>query len=120
MHHAYAASKVSEGRLVLVTGTWRAVVCETEAMPRPVAKVFVEKSLIGTVETCAIGCHGLKRPIVTHVRCEYHDTAVEAVGPTDVRSRGKGVAAVEQFVGCTESNAVGINVYYPPELFLFP
>ena len=118
MHHINRTLEMSIRRHILVMRARRAIVCKAHVVPIP--KVHIQEALIRTVEANAPLCQRQQRIVVPHVRAQSHHAAVEAVGPANVWSSGKGGLEPEELVGSTDGYDVGVNVYYLSELRLPP
>lgn len=114
-----ARLKVLVGRDVLVVGGGRDIVGEAEAVIG-IPEMHVQETLIGTVKRNSPLGHGQHGVVITHVGRQDHDTSVEQIGPTDIGSGGEGVRKVEEFIGSSVSNNVGIDIDDLAELSLLP
>lgn len=114
-----ARLKVLVGRDVLVVSGGRDIVGEAEAVIG-IPEMHVQETLIGTVERNSPLGHSQHGVVITHVGRQDHDTSVEQVGPTDIGSGGEGVRKVEEFIGSSVSNNVGIDIDDFAELDLPP
>lgn len=119
MNHVNAGLEVAVGGEVLVVSRGGDVVGKGQTV-EVVFEVGVEETLIGTVEGDApLGQtnHGV---VVAVVGCQGHDTGVEDVGPTDIRGGRKGVWEVEELIGSSVGDDIGVDVDNSGELRLLP
>lgn len=85
-----------------------------------VLEVHVQKTLVGAVEGDAALGHGHHGVVVAHVRSQGHDARVEEVGPSDVGGSGEVMGKVEELVGRSVCDNVGVQVHDLTELGLLP
>lgn len=114
-----AGLEVSVGRDVLVVGRGGDIVREADAVVA-VAEVHVEQALVSAIEGDAPLGHGHESVVVAEVRGEDHDTSVEDVGPANVRGGGKRGGNVEELIGSSIGEDIGIDVDDLGELRLLP
>ena len=117
--HVDARLKVAIRRDILVMSGRSDVVREAKTVVA-VAEVHVQQPLVGTIKGDASLCHCHHCVVVTHVGRQNHDTRVEQIRPSNVRSRSKGMRHVEEFIGGTICDYVGVDVDNLGELSLFP
>lgn len=107
------------GGEILVVGGGSNVIGKADAVV-VVLEVLVDETLIGSIEgypPLCQGRHGLK---VTQIRGQRHDARVEQVRPSYIRSSGEGVREVEELIGSSVGNNVGVYVDDFPELGQLP
>lgn len=85
-----------------------------------VFEVHVQQTLICTVEGDAPFRHGHHGVVITHVWGQGHDSSVEKVGPTNVRSSGEVMLQIEELIHGPAGDHVGIEIDDLPILGLFP
>ena len=104
---------------ILIVGTWRHIVRETDSVVG-VFEVHVEQSLVGAIKRDAALCHSMKCPVVAHVWLQHHETRIEKVRPSDIRCGREWRLKIEQLIWCSPSYHIGIHIDYAAELGLFP
>jgi hypothetical protein len=82
--------------------------------------MHVQKALIRTIKGNTPLGHGHHGIVLAQVRRQDHDTGIEEVGPSDIRSGGEGVWDREQLVGSTVSDDIGVKVDNLGELHQSP
>jgi hypothetical protein len=120
MHHLDIILKMPIRRLVLITRARRAIVRKAQSMPRLVLIVLIQQPLVRAVETVAACSQGFECVVLCFIWLEEHHTAVEAIGPADIRRCGEWGGEVEELVGCAEGDYVGVDVDNFAELGLVP
>lgn len=119
MHHVDTRLEMTIGRYVLVVSGWCDIVGEAYAIV-VVTKMGVYKALVGSVERDPPLGHGHHGVIVAHAGIQNHDARVEQVGPSYVRGRGEGVWDIEEFVGGSIGDDVGVYINDLAKLGLAP
>lgn len=119
MNHVNAGLEVTVGGEVLVVCRGGDVVGKWQTV-EVVLEVGVEETLIGTVKGDAPLGQANHGVVVAVIGRQGHDTGVEDVGPTDIRGGRKGVWEVEELIGSSVGNDIGVDVDNSGELRLLP
>jgi hypothetical protein len=108
MYKADGALEVPVSRQVLVITAGRTIVGETQAMPG--AEVRVQQSLISTIKADPALRERQQGIVIAHVWLQRHDTAIEAIRPTNIwygRERG---LQIEKFIWRSERHYVRVDI----------
>lgn len=106
--------------LVLIACARCAVVYEAQPMPRLVHVVLIQKTLVGAVEADACSRHCFECTVFFFIRVQKHETRVETIRPTNIRSSSKRRREIEELINCAKSYDVSIDVDDLAELCLVP
>lgn len=119
VYHVDTRLKVPVSRNVLVMSRRSNIVRKAQAM-EAVLEVHVQQALVSAVERDAPLSHSQHGVVIAHIGCKDHDASVEDIGPADVGCSCERMGDLEELVGGSVGNYIGVNVNDSGELALSP
>lgn len=119
MYHVDARLEMTICRYVLIMSRGSDIVGEAYTVI-VVAKMGIYEALVGSIERYSPLGHGHHGIIVAHVRGQNHNARVEQIGPSDVGGSREGVCDVEELVGGSIRDDIGVYVDDLAKLGLAP
>lgn len=119
VHHVDTRLEMAVGGYILVMGGRSHIVGEADSVVI-IPEIHIQKALICAVEGDASFGHGHEGVVVAQVGRQDHDAGVEEIRPANVGSSRKGGGDIEELVGCSIGENVGVYIDDFGELGLLP